>query len=233
MQKVSDRKKRIFPAELAYLLALALLAFAVAMLTTAGFGVSMIVAPAYLVSLKVSILSFGQAEYALQAGVFVLFCVVMGQFRWIYLSSFGTCLLYGAVLDLWRRLPLFDPQMTAPDSLPLWGRLLLFVCGVLLTALSVSLFYKTYLYPQVYDFFVKGVSQKYAVPLPRFKTLFDLSCLLVAVALSLLFFGRLTAIGWGTLVMAVCNGTLIGWFGKQFDRIWEIRPLFPRFAAHF
>lgn len=233
MQRTAAPSKHIFPAELAYILAVVVLAFAVAMLTAAGFGVSMIVAPAYLLSLKIPALSFGQAEYVLQTGVFVSFCLVMGRFRWIYLSSFGTCLLYGAVLDLWRRIPLFDPQITAPASLPLWERLLFFLCGMLLTALSVSLFYKTYLYPQVYDFFVKEVSQAHAVPLPRFKTLFDLSCLLVAVVLSLLFFGRLTAIGWGTLVMAVCNGTLIGWFGKQFDRIWEIQPLFPRFAAHF
>ena len=233
MQKVSDRKKRIFPAELAYLLALVLLAFAVAMLTTAGFGVSMIVAPAYLVSLKVSILSFGQAEYALQAGAFVLFCVVMGQFRWIYLSSFGTCLLYGAVLDLWRRLPLFDPQMTAPDSLPLWGRLLLFVCGVLLTALSVSLFYKTYLYPQVYDFFVKAVSGKYGIKTPVFKTCFDLVCLACATVMTLVFFGGFKGVSFGTLIMAVANGTIIGLFTKLIDKYFEITPRFKRAAEWF
>ena len=33
-------------------------------------------------------------------------------------------------------------------------------CGMLLTAFSVALFYRTYLYPQVSDFFVKAVSTK-------------------------------------------------------------------------
>lgn len=64
---LQNRKLKI-PSEVVYILAVALLSLAVAMLTAANFGVSMIVAPAYLLSLKVGILTFGQAEYVIQAG---------------------------------------------------------------------------------------------------------------------------------------------------------------------
>ena len=105
--------------------------------------------------------------------------------------------------------------------------------GTVLTSFSVALFYKTYLYPQVYDFFVKGVSGKYGIRLPRFKTCFDLSCLAVAAIMSLAFFGRFEGIGWGTLVIAPINGTVIGLFCRLFDKYFDFPPVFGKFAAHF
>lgn len=156
---LQNRKLKI-PSEVVYILAVALLSLAVAMLTAANFGVSMIVAPAYLLSLKVGILTFGQAEYVIQAGLFIIFCIVMRGFRAVYLSSFVTCLIYGAALDLWRCIPFFNPNVTTPGSMSMPIRILLFIFGVLLTSFSVAMFYKTYLYPQVYDFFRQGRQRK-------------------------------------------------------------------------
>mgnify|MGYP001102695523 CR=1 FL=1 len=229
---LQNRKLKI-PSEVVYILAVALLSLAVAMLTAANFGVSMIVAPAYLLSLKAGILTFGQAEYVIQAGLFIIFCIVMRGFRAVYLSSFVTCLIYGAALDLWRCIPFFNPNVTPPGSMSMPIRILLFVFGVLLTSFSVAMFYKTYLYPQVYDFFVKGVSGKFGIKLSRFKTCFDLSCLAVAAIMSLAFFRRFEGIGWGTLVIASINGTIIGFFCRLFDKYFDFTPLFKKFAAHF
>lgn len=66
-----SRKIKI-SSEIAYFAAIVLLSLAVAILSTADFGISMIVAPAYLLSLKAGFLSFGQAEYVVQAIVFIL-----------------------------------------------------------------------------------------------------------------------------------------------------------------
>lgn len=226
-------KKLVWHSEAVYITAVVMLAFAVAMLTAANFGVSMIVAPAYLLSLRVSFLSFGQAEYVIQAMLFVVLCLVLRRFRVVYLFSFFTGLFYGAVLDLWRLLPCFDPQVTPPGSMALWLRIVMFVGGVLLTSLSVALFYTTYLNPQVYDFFVKAVSGKYGIKTVRFKTCFDLSFLLIAAVMTFAFFGKPVGVSFGTLLMAVCNGTIIGLFGKGIDRFFVIQPLFKSFAAHF
>ena len=153
-------KKIILSSEIIYLVAIALLSLAVAALSAADFGISMIVAPAYLLSLKTNFLTFGQAEYVIQAGVFIVLCLVLKKFKFIYLFSFGTCLLYGFVLDMWRKLPLFDPQTTPPGSRSLTFRIILFLSGIILTSFSVALFFKTYLYPQVYDFSVKAISRR-------------------------------------------------------------------------
>ena len=227
------RKKIVLSSEFTYLSAIILLALAVAVLTSADFGISMIVAPAYLLSLKVGVITFGQAEYIIQTGVFIILCLVLKKFRPIYLMSLVTCLIYGAVLDLWRLIPCFNPSVTEPGSMALRFQIPMFVIGVLLTSFSVVLFFKTYLYPQVYDFFVKAVSLQYGMKLSVFKTGVDLTLLLISTVMTFCFFGKFVGLNWGTLVMATVNGTVIGFFSKQLDRFFEFKPIFKKFSAYF
>ena len=226
-------KKLIFHSEVAYIAATILLALAVAMLSAADFGISMIVAPAYLLSVKTGFLSFGQAEYIIQACLFIAFCIIMKKIKPVYFASFFTCLFYGAVLDLWRCVPFFNPNVTPPGSMALYLRIILFVCGMLLTSFSIALFYKTYLYPQVYDFFVKGISAKFKIKLSLFKTAFDVSCLIFATLLSLIFFKGFVGISWGTLVISALNGTIIGLFVHLFDNVFVFKPIFIKFSEKF
>ena len=231
---ITAMKKIRIPSEAAYLFALVLMALSVAMTASADFGVSMIVAPAYILSLKFSFLTFGQSEYIVQALLFIVFCILVKKVRLMYFVSFLTALIYGGVLDLWRSIiPILNPSVTAPGSMELWLRITLFTAGMVMTALTVALFFRSYIYPQVYDFFVKGVSGKFGIKLSRFKTCFDLSCLAVAAIMSLAFFRRFEGIGWGTLVIASINGTIIGFFCRLFDKYFDFPPLFKNFAAHF
>jgi len=221
-------------SECTYLLSIIILSFAVAMISATDLGLSMIVAPAYIVSQKLTFLTFGQCEYILQGVLFVVFCLLMKKVKTVYFSSFLTCIIYGAVLDLWRVVvPLFNPTVTAPGSMELWLRILLFVIGELLTAFSIALCYRTYLYPQVYDFFVKGVSERYPIDRSRLKTIFDVCCLLVACILTLLLFRKFVGIGIGTLIITAVNGVLIGMFGKLMDRYMTVKPLWPKLALVF
>lgn len=230
----SENKKLKIPSELFYLCAIVILAFAVCMITAADFGVSMIVAPAYILSLKVDFLTFGQSEYILQGILFTVFCIVMKKVKLVYFSSFVTCLIYGAVLDFFRKfIPLFNPAVTAPGSMPIPSRIALLAGGMALTAFSVAMFFDTYLYPQVYDFFVKGISARFGLNRPKTKTCFDCCCLAAASAMTLIFFHRFEGVGFATLIMAFVNGTLIGLCGKLISRKIELVPIFKGFAAKF
>lgn len=226
-------KKLKLPSEVVYLAAIILLAFSVAMLTSVDFGISMIVAPAYILSLVVPYLTFGQAEYVLQGILFVLFCIIMKKFRLSYLSSFVTCLIYGAVLDLFRLIPLFNPTITPPGSMDLWARIVMFILGVTMSAFSIALFMKTYLYPEVYDLFFMGISKKYRIKTAVFKTCFDLFMLALGTTMTLVFFKKFVGINWGTLVMTIFNGTLISAFSKLLDKCMVAVPIFKSFASHF
>jgi len=112
-------------------------------------------------------------------------------------------------------------------------RIIFFVVGVLLTTFSVALFFNTYLYPQVYDFFVKGITDKYGINLTKFKTGFDFTCLTVACIMTLVFFKKFIGVGVGTLIMTVFNGTIIGFFNKLINKYCVVVPLAPKFAKKF
>lgn len=231
---MSELKKLKIPSELAYIVAIFTLSFSVAMITATNFGVSMVVAPAYILSLKTGFLTFGQCEYIIQGILFTLFCIAMKRVKAVYFTSFLTCIVYGAVLDLWRLIiPPFNPQITPPGTLNSAAKILLFILGMILTAFSVALFFKTYLYPQVYDFFVKGISHKFNLNRTKFKIGFDILCLAVAVIMTLVFFNKFKGIGIGTLIMTCFNGILIGTFGKIFDKYFEFYPLAKKFSKKF
>ncbi len=222
------------PNEVVYFAAICGLALAVAMVASAGFGMSMIVAPAYILSRRFTALTFGQMEYVVQACLFVVLCIAVGGFRTVFLCAFANCLVYGAVLDFLRFvIPVLNPHVTPPGSLPFAARVCLFAAGLVLTGASVAAFYKTYMYPQVYDFFVRAVSGHFGISRLKFKYCFDFTCLFSAMALTFLFFGRLVGVGVGTLITASTMGLLIEFFCAVYDRFFVFEPFFKDFAKHF
>ena len=46
-------------------------------------------------------------------------------------------------------------------------------------------------------------------------------------------FGEIKGIGWGTLVMALLNGAIIGFFSKLLDRTFDFQPTFRKLAVAF
>ena len=220
--------------EIVYLLAIVLISFSTAMISAADLGVSMIVAPAYILSLRFDFLTFGQCEYIIQGLFIIVFCFVMRKFKPIYLFSFVTALLYGAMLDMWRAvIPHFRQEVYLGGALPMHLRIIYFVVGAVLTSLAVALFLHSYLYPQVYDFFVKGITNKYNYKLSTFKYIFDGTALLTAVVLSLLFFHGFKGIGIGTLILTVANSFMIMMFNKLIDKTLVITPIFPKLKKYF
>lgn len=213
-------KKSKYSDELIYMSGAVILSLATAMLTAADFGLSVIVSPAYLVSLKIPFLTFGQAEYIVQGILFVIFCIAMRKVRLLYFGAFLSGVIYGVLLDLWRLLiPHFNPDVYAPGTLPLPLRIVYFIIGFFINALGAVLYFKNKYYPQVYEFFVKGVSEKYQIELSRFKLRFDLAFLALTLILSFGLFHELRGIGVGTILMACLNGPLIGVYGRWFEKI--------------
>ncbi len=216
-------KKKIFYSEFAYIVGLVLLALSAALMERADFGVSMVVAPAYLLHLKVSqflpFFSFGMAEYTLQAVVLILMIAVLRKFKVSYLFSFVTAVLYGFILDLMIYLVAFIP------SEEFYIRVILYILGLLGCAVGVSLLFHTYIAPEVYELFVKEISSTFKFNINRVKTVYDLSSCLVAVIMSFCFFGlwQFEGVKLGTVICALLNGFTIGMFSKLFERFFEFK----------
>ena len=214
-------KKLTIYSEIAYLFGIFLLALGNSFSAFADFGMSMVVAPAYVLHLAlVKILpwfSFGVAEYTVQALVIVALIIMTRRVKVRFFLSFGTTLIYGVFLDGYLALL---GNICWDD---LYLRIAAYVMGIGFTAVGVALFFRTYISPEVYELLVKEVSAKYRVPLGKFKTFYDCGSLVVSVIFSFAFFGfgSFVGIGWGTLICALINGKLIGltdkFLGNRFE----------------
>lgn len=230
----NTEKKTIISSEVVYVATTMATSLATAMLSAADFGISMVVAPSYIISLRVSGLTFGQTGYIIQGILLIVLFVILRKIKLLYLFSFVSGFLFGTALDLWRAMiPQLNPELYAPGEYLPGVRVLLFIAGFLLNAFGVTLYFKTYFYPQGYEFFVKKICIKYKFAIPKFKLFFDLSCLLISILTSMILFHRLEGIGTGTVIIAFLNGFMIGIYEKIAGRFVIIRPYFRRFAEKF
>ena len=217
------KKKMVLYSEAAYALGLVILALGTALMEKADFGMSMVVAPAYLLHLRLvrtlPFFSFGMAEYMLQGVILVLLGIGMRRFKRAYLFSFATAVLYGFALD--AMLALISPLGAEGFVL----RALWYVLGMVVCSLGVALLFHTYISPEAYELFVKELAEKTGRPIPAVKTLYDCVSCLIAVAMSFAFFGFgcFEGVKLGTIFCALVNGTLIGAISKELDRRFETR----------
>lgn len=220
-------KKLKFSTELSYVVGLVLLSISAAFMTVADFGLSMVVAPAYLLHLKLSqflpFFSFGMAEYTFQALLLVVMIIVLKKFKPYYLFSFVTAVLYGLLLDG----ALYLMSFFTINGVAI--RIVLFVIGMVVCSFSIALLFKTYIAPEVYELFVKEISIKYGKSVSAIKTVYDAVSCVFAVVLSFCFFGlwHFEGVNIGTVVCAVANGPLIGLFSRLLDKRFEFTDAFP------
>ncbi len=219
--------KKTIHSEAAYLIGLVLLATGVCFMEKSDFGVSMVVAPAYVLyrhfSLSFSWFTFGMAEYLTQ-GIFLLIMIAaLRHVQLSYLLSFATAVLYGFILD---------GVMLIFGSIPaggIIGRLISFTVGMILCGAGVSMMFHTYLSPEVYELVVKEISRFFRLDIHRVKTCYDVCSTLIAVILSFVFFGfgKFIGVKLGTFFCALINGWLIGRISKFIDKHFEFKDLLP------
>ena len=217
------KKKCVLYSEAAYALGLVILALGTALMEKANFGMSMVVAPAYLLHLKFvqhfPFFSFGMAEYVLQGVILALLAIGMRRFKRAYLFSFVTAVLYGFTLD--TMLALVSPL--AADGFIL--RTLWYLLGMVVCSLGVALLFHTYISPEAYELFVKEIAEKTGKPIPYVKTAYDCVSCLIAVVMSFAFFGlwHFEGVKLGTILCALINGTIIGAISKWLDGMFETK----------
>lgn len=219
------KEKRVFYSELAYFVGLILLATGTAFMERADFGLSMVIAPAYLLHLKVSQLlpffSFGMAGYVYQALVLVVLSIVMRKVKKSYFLSFATAFMYGFILDAAIAVVgLFDFE-------GLVWRIALYAVGLVVCTVGIAFLFHTYFPPEAYDLFVKEISQRFGISIGRVKTVYDCCSCILSVALSLCFFGGFVGVKWGTVICAALNGFLIGRIGKLLEKHFDFKEALP------
>ncbi|MBQ7360524.1 MAG: hypothetical protein IJW63_10565 [Lachnospiraceae bacterium] len=223
-----SKKKPILYAELSYVLGLVILAFGSACMAWGDFGMSVVVAPAYILHLKLSqylpFFSFGMAEYMTQALVLLLLAIVLRRFKPIFLFSFVTAVLYGFLLDgavlLVSLLPLDESFLV---------RLLVYSFGMVIATLSIALLFRTYIAPEAYELFVKEICLRWNLNIGKVKTIYDCVSCVIALILSFAFFGfgQFEGIKLGSIITTLINGAMIGLWGKALDKVFGFEDGLP------
>ena len=220
-------KKRIFYTEIAYILGILILALGTALMERADYGVSMVVAPAYLLYLKLSpmlpFFTFGMAEYMMQGTLLLLMILILRRFRLSYLFSFVTAVLYGFALDGSMWIVALLPGAGAA------ARIAFYLIGFLSCSVGVSLLFHTYISPEVYELWVKEMSRKAKIDIHKYKTGYDCVSCLIGILLSFCFFGfgRFEGVKLGTILCALVNGFSIGCFARLLEKVWAFEDGLP------
>ncbi len=220
-------KKLNFSSELAYFIGLPLIAFATALAVEADFGVSMVVAPAYILYAKLNsyftFFTYGMAEYVLQAFLLIVLMIVVRKFRPYFLLSFVSAIFYGILLDC---------SMWIVSLLPfdnLYYRILLFVISLPLTTLGIAIILRSYFAPEVYELFIKECAKKLNLSNAKFKLFYDLASCAISIILSFILFGlwHFEGVNVGTIICALISGPLVGLFTKLLDSLFIFKDYLP------
>lgn len=226
------KKKRVFYTEMAYVVGIVAMAVGNSLMERADLGMSMVVAPAYLLHLKISQVlpwyTFGVSEYLFQAFLLIPLTIFMRRFKRSYLFSFATALIYGCVLDIIISLIAWIPVTNVATRVCCYG------IGMLVGSFGVSMMFHTYFSMEVYDLIVKEYVSKFNKHLGRVKTTYDCCSCLLGVMLSFAFFGiwHFEGVKVGTVICALLNGTLISTHSRWLDAVFcfeDRLPLRPAF----
>lgn len=205
--------------EIAWVLGIVLCALGVCLVTKAGFGLSMIAAPAYILHVGLVKIfpwySQGTSEYVFQGILLILLCIGIQRFRLRYLLSFVTAFLFGLVLDGWF---LVFGGNGVYDGLAL--RIPAFVIGELVTGLAIAFFFRTKLPLQIYELVVTEMAGRYGWKNTTVKQVYDIVSLVLSVLLAFFVNRSMAGIGIGTIILTVVNAPLIALWGKLLDRLF-------------
>ncbi|MBQ8431634.1 MAG: hypothetical protein IJX28_02010 [Clostridia bacterium] len=225
-------------SELLWLMGIVIVALGVAICSKADLGVSMIAAPAFVISEALAPLwsgfSVGVTEYLIQGLMLAVLCAVIRRFRWRYLLAFAVAVIYGYTLNLFLWL------LNGISFDTIWLRWVMLLVGDGITAFGVACFFRTYMPLQVYELFVAELAERFHWNINKTKWTFDITLLVLSVLLAVTLFGDLgsfdwTAIGYssfhsiglGTLVTTAINSPLIAMMSKLLHRWFDATPRFP------
>ncbi|MBO5889495.1 MAG: hypothetical protein J6Q58_05085 [Clostridia bacterium] len=232
-------KKLTKSSELLWVLGVVLVALGVSICDKANLGVSMIAAPAFVISealLSVySGFSVGVVEYIFQGLLLIILILLLKKFNLKYLIAFLVAVIYGYVLNFFIFLL---KGVVINSALTRW---VLLIIGDIVTAFGVASFFKTTYPLQVYELFVTKVASVYKFNINKVKLSFDMSLLFISIILAFTLFGDANTFDWstiacssfhsiglGTLVTTIINSPIIAFASKVLNKIFDNKPLFER-----
>ncbi|MBW3094059.1 YitT family protein [Bifidobacterium sp. 64T4] len=193
--------------------------FAIALITKGDMGTSQISSVPYVLSLRFP-LSFGVMTFILNMLFIVLQIVLLRRdFRPVQLLQIVVNLLFSAMIDVSMSLLSFlNPTM-------LWQRLACIVAGCCVMGFGIVIEVCPNVLMVPGEGVVRALSVVSHAKYGTTKIVFDITLIAIAVVLSFALFGELRGVGLGTVISALCVGSVINGINRTFSFPERIRSL--------
>lgn len=194
------------------------------LVSKSAFGLSAIIAPAFILNRKIGFLTVGVCEYIIQGLLLALCCILIGKFKGKFIATICNILFYGACFDVVNYCLAFIVPTT------IVARIIVAAVGMTITGFAVALMLRTYIPPSAYEIFVREVADAKGINVNKMKLAFDASMLALTVVLMFALLGGyyIDIIGPLTVIAAFVNSVLISFFGKIIDKYCDFSPAIPK-----
>lgn len=218
------KKKITKLGELSWVVGNILCAIGNCLVSKSAFGLSAIIAPAFIMNRKIGFLSVGVCEYIFQGLLLALCCILIGKFKGKFVATICNILFYGACFDVINAL--FSPIQ--PNTV--FARIIVAALGMTITGFAVALMLRTYIPPSAYEIFVGEVAIAKNIDMNKMKLIFDASMLVITIVMMFALLGSyyIDILGPLTIISSLMNSVLIGFFGKIIDKYCDFSPAIPK-----
>ena len=191
----------------------------ISLVTTADIGTTPISTVPYTLS-EITDFTFGQMTFAINVG-FVAFQLLLlrSKFRAVNFLQIPVVWVFSMMLDWWMG------TFQRVDVSELWFAWLLSLSGNLFMAIGIYMQVRSKTLVQPGEGIVLAVALVTKKAFSTLKIINDVTLVVLAVLIALVFVGHPIGVGWGTLVSAVLVGLLIKAIDKIFRLVLRLGPV--------
>lgn len=206
-------KKEISKRYVLLIIGLFFSALGVAVTKSGELGVSPISSVANVMSCKFSALSLGTWLIIWNSVLIVgQILVLKKKFKFIQLLQIPVSLLFGYFTDFGMWCVSFVPVNSY------YMQLIMVIVGVVILGFGISLSVIANVIMNSGEAFVKAISDELHKNFGNVKIAFDVSCVIMAVVLSIIFFNfSIVGTREGTIISAFCTGVVVKFFVKRLE----------------
>ena len=173
-------------------------------------GISPITTLPYALSMAFPVLSLGTFTFLQHILFFLLMALLLRrEFKAFQLLQIPCSLIFGYFVDLWNLLLVW----LKPDSYLL--RVALLLVGCVIVGLGFSMIFTSRVALEANTAFINALVLRTGKPYGTLKTISDITIILLAAAVSLIFLHRIVGIREGTVITALLIGPIAGFFNKR------------------
>lgn len=183
-----------------FIVGIILMSFGIAIVTQAGIGTSPI-SSLPLVSSYVTDYSFGETTFFINVILVILQVLILRKdFRWTIFLQIPLVYLFAIAIDI----SMSNTQFLTTDHLAL--QIMINIFGIIVMGLGIACEVWSNIMMLPGEGFVLAVALKSKKPFHKIKVINDVTLVILAILLSLVYFHGLKGIGLGTLISAVLTG---------------------------